>query len=856
MEHPVSAILLIAGSLNVVAGYHVVESTMSWADASAYCSDTYGSTLATFSTDAEASELRTLMDASSKGNFWFGLNDLASEGTWVFESGYDCGGNCDSIEEWNSGEPNDSGSNEDCAHFWPSGTTFKINDLLCSYDALAFICDDADTTTSYSYIGCYADTGNRALDDYLGTMTIEACHEASVANGYTYFGVQAGGQCFCGNSLSEATQYGTASNCVSGTGGSWANSLYRNTGTEFETDGTLSPSVVPSSAPSPAPSTANPTAIPTAIPSVEPTTDPTAVPTVEPTSVPTRCDIDAIYGVNWHDMLNDDGSNTLLQGSDITFDANTLSLTFSASLEYVGLSADGNFDDDYNLGTTYWIDFQSFSESADGVDAAGTCANREAEDYANLTFAEWWEYTADPLDLANAANAERMAYPDSNWTLDAASGTSCNVVEYERTFSWTDMKACDDAEGNGLIQVTQTTESITLSGTFFVELVSPYSMSSADYYRAYPVLQQDFAIVLDRQVDAFASTGVQLFISTVMAYGRDDDGNYELTILVQSADYVMLGMDNAVTAITSPLEVSDIETVSDCLVASSFTCGQIFTATIPAANCSADDNTFDLSGTYQFGFTPECQTLDDGSNEPACDVFLTTLDDSAGKVVLDVDASFTDNCDVDLFSVTFDANLTFYEDDAFTVPVNDDNAFVIGQDTIYGKVLVDIPDDNEDGEMYDFVQVSIENVYVCTADADRDLSLNASSGLGGCLSEHIDADGPYVVYGSGAETKYLGETYPASGNEATFSFLTFDTPRTTINVHVQLLLTLETDTGVRRRMLLEADLEEGNAFQSFIGTASVQEGETTAEPVGTDGAAKLSGGFIAAMLAFTAYILG
>jgi len=138
--------MLIAGAFNVVNGYHVVETKMTWTAASAYCSDNFGTTLATFTTDAEASELRALMDASSQNTFWFGLNDLASEGTWVFESGYDCGGNCDSMKEWDSGEPNDNGNNEDCALFWPSGTTFKMNDGWCS-SVLAFICDEAATTT-------------------------------------------------------------------------------------------------------------------------------------------------------------------------------------------------------------------------------------------------------------------------------------------------------------------------------------------------------------------------------------------------------------------------------------------------------------------------------------------------------------------------------------------------------------------------------------------------------------------------------------------------------------------------------------------------------------------------------------
>merc|ERR1739838_1218913 len=92
-----------------------------------------------------------------------------------------------------------------------------------------------------------------------------------------------------------------------------------------------------------------------------------------------------------------------------------------------------------------------------------------------------------------------------------------------------------------------------------------------------------------------------------MAFGRDADGNYQVTVLVQSADYVQLGMDD-VNAIESPLAVTAIETVTgtECLSASSFTCGQIFTATIPA-QCAGPNSTVDLGGNYQFSFTPQCR---------------------------------------------------------------------------------------------------------------------------------------------------------------------------------------------------------------------------------------------------------
>ena len=205
----------------------------------------------------------------------------------------------------------------------------------------------------------------------------------------------------------------------------------------------------------------------------------------------------------------------------MAFDASTLSLTVGASVEYVGLSADGNFDDDFNLGTTYWIDFQSFSSSDGGIDSAGTCANRLSTDYDGLEFADFWNYTVNPMDLESVSTAKRMAYPPSDWTLNA---TSCNVVEYERTFSWSELTSCTDAGGEQLMTVSVTADAVLLEGTFYVELVSPYSMSSDEYYRSYPLIQQDFGIALLRTINVFASTGVQLFIPSVMGYGKD--GNY------------------------------------------------------------------------------------------------------------------------------------------------------------------------------------------------------------------------------------------------------------------------------------------------------------------------------------------
>jgi len=214
---------------------------------------------------------------------------------------------------------------------------------------------------------------------------------------------------------------------------------------------------------------------------------------------PTLCDVEEMHKVNWFDFLNvnenkEDMENKkadLLHEFSIELDASTLSLTFKAIVEYVGYSSDGNYNDDFNLGTTYWIGFESIGSVAGGLSAPGTCSNRKSSDYKDadgntLEYPMWWGYPVNPMTLDTVQTAERMAYPPSDWSL---SSTECNKVVYSRKLSWTDLTSCEDAQGNSLISVTETDERYLMEGTFFVELVSPYSMASPGYLRTFQLVQ-------------------------------------------------------------------------------------------------------------------------------------------------------------------------------------------------------------------------------------------------------------------------------------------------------------------------------------------------------------------------------
>jgi len=606
---------------------------------------------------------------------------------------------------------------------------------------------------------------------------------------------------------------------------------------------TFDPTVEPTMNPTADPTT-EPTMDPTSDPTVDPTNDPTADPTTAPsTSVPTNsptveptepvCDAAEMTAVDWHDLFHGGSSRSdaLLKDYAVTWDSETFSLTLSATVEYVGLSADGDLDDAFNLGTTYWVDLQSFTGvMASGITAIGSCGNRAADDYDGLGFAEWWAFTVNPADLESAANAERTAYPASDWNFTAS---DCNTVKYERTFPLADLAECTDAAGESLVAMVESTDTISFEGSFFVELVSPYSMASSEYYRMYPLMQHEFAVELSRAVNTLASSGTKLFMASVVSFGHDAEGNYVLRLLTQSADYVALGGANVLST-PDGLTVSEIEEETTECVAASFLCLQIFGVVIPSnISCADGATTIDFGGTFQFAFIPECRAVD-GVEDPDCSAFMDSLSDS-GLVVLEVDWDFVDiSCGVDLFSADFDSALTFYSDDAFSSVVSDDEPFEIARDTIYGEVVVTVPADEGSGDaLYELLSVAVHGVYVCTSSDPDTLAatLDAVGGDGGCLSESVDA-GPYLVVGDDADDQYQGNTLDADGaNNARFSFLAFDTASEVISVHVQLLLTVQTADGAERRRMLK-DVG-ANQIRHFLGnTRTVHSVMSTEEATG------------------------
>ena len=87
--------------------YEITNSLLNWTEARQRCLQV-GGDLASVLSAEDQSKVAALM--VNHGNYWIGLNDRTTEGTFVWSDG-----NAVSFQNWAPGEPNDHEHDEDCA---------------------------------------------------------------------------------------------------------------------------------------------------------------------------------------------------------------------------------------------------------------------------------------------------------------------------------------------------------------------------------------------------------------------------------------------------------------------------------------------------------------------------------------------------------------------------------------------------------------------------------------------------------------------------------------------------------------------------------------------------------------------
>ena len=123
--------------------YRVYPNQMSWSSAGTACQAVAHLSADLASLNSEG-ELNYAMDQPCFGfnfackKYWVGFNDIASEGTFVWSDGST---NVLSASQlWRSGEPNNSGGNENCAHMDEVFLDKRMADADCS-TPMRYICE-------------------------------------------------------------------------------------------------------------------------------------------------------------------------------------------------------------------------------------------------------------------------------------------------------------------------------------------------------------------------------------------------------------------------------------------------------------------------------------------------------------------------------------------------------------------------------------------------------------------------------------------------------------------------------------------------------------------------------------------
>lgn len=114
--------------------YAVFYTCSTWEEAAAFCR-ARGGHLATITSQEENDAIYSYMTSMGEGSGFFGLNDSASEGNWVWENGESSG-----YTNWRPGEPNSEHDQEDYAMFYYTFEDGTWNDGGFA-DGAPFICE-------------------------------------------------------------------------------------------------------------------------------------------------------------------------------------------------------------------------------------------------------------------------------------------------------------------------------------------------------------------------------------------------------------------------------------------------------------------------------------------------------------------------------------------------------------------------------------------------------------------------------------------------------------------------------------------------------------------------------------------
>eukprot|EP00486_Rosalina_sp_Unknown_P008270 CAMPEP_0201593572 /NCGR_PEP_ID=MMETSP0190_2-20130828/191139_1 /ASSEMBLY_ACC=CAM_ASM_000263 /TAXON_ID=37353 /ORGANISM="Rosalina sp." /LENGTH=588 /DNA_ID=CAMNT_0048052819 /DNA_START=83 /DNA_END=1849 /DNA_ORIENTATION=+ len=455
----------------------------------------------------------------------------------------------------------------------------------------------------------------------------------------------------------------------------------------------------------------------TGVPTPAPSLSPTVAPTSSPSFNSSNCeDLGYIKHINWNNMLNDGADEVPDINYDISVSSQDMTLTIDVELDYLGYSSINNVD---GIGTRYHLGFYSF----DSDSVISNCDNRMASSFDGKLWPEQWEYSEYPYLPYNQIGSEDfLAYPPSDyWTLSMDPVESCSRIKYSAVFTWQDLRECISDDGvSSAVDVDIGEQFITMSGKFFVDVVSPVSMASdTQIYRSYELLSHPFVISIEKSTySANNVNNIFTFTSSILDVGKNNEQENVLEIILLTEAIDQISLSDPVLLASPDYDESKFNITtseSDCLSINSDLCAQLWEITVDV-ECP-----FTFDGDFALQFTANCEN----ANQECTDYIATYTD----IVTLSAGLTFDDYiCSDDLFEIQYNSSMVIYEDDTFTSEMADDSISLIG-DRIHVEVSVN--NFNVDSNGYAVLDAKLLNVWLCSSASDLSLNQNdlTNSGL-------------------------------------------------------------------------------------------------------------------------------
>ena len=135
MNEHVYSILVPSSGCNLITSEnkcfsYFTHTGINWYDARVEC-QIWGGDLASIASAGENAAVVSIRSSSDEGSCLIGLNDIETEGTFVWSDG-----SSSSYRNWDDDEPNDDLGNEDCTHVRPT----NWNDLPCDHLLNCYYC--------------------------------------------------------------------------------------------------------------------------------------------------------------------------------------------------------------------------------------------------------------------------------------------------------------------------------------------------------------------------------------------------------------------------------------------------------------------------------------------------------------------------------------------------------------------------------------------------------------------------------------------------------------------------------------------------------------------------------------------